>query len=188
MSEKLAHGGEKSFENIDTSRESKEYLEKLRQRAESAENDPIQGHIESLNRAAEQQAVSGNEVNVGDHASEQSTQTFGITKQLKADAYKQMVKKAQSNLNVPQRAFSKLIHLKVVDTSSNAAAKTIARPSAFLGGSVGALVGSAVLLYFSRQNGFSYNYAAIFVLFVGGFFVGALVELIARLLFRKRSS
>jgi hypothetical protein len=187
MSEKLSQSSEK-LHSIDTSAEQQKHLEKLQEKAEAAEKDSIQQHIESLNQAAEQQAISGKELNVGDKTIESSQQTFGTTKQLKADAYKHTLKKVRGQLNVTDRAFSKVVHNKTIDTVSNAASKTVARPSAFLGGSFGALVGSAALLYISRQNGFTYNYTAIFALFVGGFFVGALIELVVKLLFRRRTS
>lgn len=188
MSEKLSGSGEKFIESIDTSAESQKHLERLQERAEQAEKDPIQKHIESLSRSVEQQAVSGKELNVGDKTTESSAQAFGATKHLKADAYKKTLKNIRSNLSAPQRAFSKVIHQPVIDSISNAAGKTVARPSSLLGAGFGALLGSAVLLYVSKHNGFTYNYAVIFFLFIGGFFVGALVELLVKILFRRRSS
>ena len=188
MSERLHHSPEHSVENIDTSVESQKHLEKLQERAELAEKDSIQQHIESLNKSAEQQAVSGKEFNIGDKNTEQSQQTFGTTKHLKADAYKRTLQRTRRHLSVPDRAFSRVIHNRTIDAVSNATSKTVARPSALLGGGIGAFVGSAVLLYVSRQNGFTYNYAVLFILFVGGFFAGAVIELVLKLLFRKRSS
>lgn len=188
MSEKLVHGPEHSVESIDTSAESQRNLEKLQERAEQAEKDPIQKHIESLSRSVEQQAVSGKELNVGDKNTESSAQTFGTTKHLKSDAYRKTLRNIRASLNAPQRAFSKVVHQPVVESISNAAGKTVARPSSLLGAGLGAFIGSAVLLYISKHNGFTYNYAAIFFLFIAGFFVGALAELLIKLLLRKRSS
>lgn len=188
MSERLHSSPENSAESIDTSVESQKLLEKLRDEAKSAEKDPIQQHIESLSKSAEQQAISGKELNVGDKGTESSAQSFGTSKHLKADAYKQALKRVRSGLNVPERTLSRIVHQKTVESVSNAAGKTVARPSALLGGGVGAFLGSAVLLYLSRHNGFTYNYTVLFVLFVGGFFAGALVELVIKTLFRKRSA
>lgn len=188
MSEKLHSSPENKIESIDTSVEAQRLQEKLHEKAESAEKDPIQRHIESLSRSVEQQAISGQELNVGDKNTESSQQTFGMTKQLKADAYTRALKRGRSGLNVPERTLSRVVHQKAIESVSNAAAKTVARPSALLGGGIGAFVGSAVLLYVSRQNGFTYNYTVLFVLFMGGFFAGALAELIIRLLVRRRPS
>jgi hypothetical protein len=188
MSERLHNSPENNVESIDTSVETQDLQEKLRDRAEQAEKDSIQQHIESLSNRVEQQAISGKELNVGDKNTEKSQQTFGTSKQLKADAYKRALKRVRSGLNVPERTLSRLVHQKTVESVSNAAAKTVARPGPLLGGGIGAFVGSAVLLYVSRHSGFTYNYAVIFILFVGGFFAGALAELIIRLFVRKRSS
>lgn len=188
MSERLHPSSEKLPENIDTSAEQQRHLEKLREHAEQAEKDSLQHQIESLSSSAEAQAISGKEINVGDTGNEQSAQTFGHSKEIKTDSYRRSLKKIRTNLNVPERAFSRVVHQPAIDAVSNAAAKTVARPSAFLGGSIGALVGSAILLYVSRHNGFTYNYAVIFFLFIGGFFVGALIELLAKALFRRRTS
>lgn len=186
MSEKLSTSGEKFTESIDTSVEVQKSLEKLREKAEAAENDPIQRHIESLSKSAEQQAISGKELNVGDKTTESSQQTFGHPKHLKADAYKRSLKNIRANLKTPDKIMSRIVHQPVVDTVSNAAAKTVARPSVLLGGGIGAFLGSAALLYLSKHNGFTYNYTAIFVLFIGGFFLGALAELLIKTIRRTR--
>jgi hypothetical protein len=188
MSEKLSQSGERSAEAIDTSAESQKLLEKLQEKADHAENDPIQKHIESLSKSVEQQAISGKEVNVGDKTTESAPQTFGTNKQLKADSYKRALKRVRTDLNVPERTLSRVVHQKTVESVSNVAAKTVARPSALLGGGIGAFVGSAILLYISHHSGFTYNYTVIFVLFIGGFFAGSLAELIIRVFVRKRSS
>ncbi len=188
MSERLQHSLENSAESIDTSAESQKLQEKLRENAEAAEKDPIQKHIESLAQSAEQQAISGKELNVGDKTAESSGQSFGTSKHLKADAYKQALKRVRSGLNIPERTLSRIVHQKTVESVSNAAGKTVARPSALLGGGIGAFIGSAMLLYVSRHNGFTYNYTVFFVLFIGGFFAGALIELVIKVLFRKRSA
>lgn len=186
MSEKLSGSGEKSVESIDTSAESQRSQEKRLEQAESVSKDSIERHIESLNRSVEQQAVSGKELNVGDKTTESSQQTFGHTKHLKTDAFKRAQKNIRRSLSAPDKVMSKIVHQPVIDAASNAAAKTVARPSVLLGGGIGAFVGSSILLYLSRQNGFTYNYTVIFVLFLGGFLLGALVELSIKALRRKR--
>lgn len=187
MSEKLHNSGEKLVNNIDTSAESEKNLERLREAAKNAEQDPLQKHVESLSRSAEAQAISGAEHNIGDKQGESSAQSFGTTKDLKTDAYKRTLRKVRGQLNAPQRAFSRVVHQPIIDNTSNALSKTVARPSAFLGAGLGALVGSSILLYISRKNGFTYNYTTLFVLFAGGFMLGLLLELLFKLVVRKKS-
>lgn len=188
MSEKLSKGAESLSEKIDTSAESEKNLERLRDAAKQAEKDPLQAHVESLQQSAEQQAVSGKELNVGDTTGESSGQTFGIDKALKADGYKRSLRKIRSSLTTPERAFSRVIHNPVVESVSNTTAKTVARPSAFLGGSMGALIGSTTLLFMAKRYGFTYNYSVFLILFVGGFAAGLLIELLLRVVFKRKSS
>ena len=186
MSEQLRSHGEQLTENIDASVESQKNLERLNEAAEQAEKDPLQKHVESLAKAAEQQAISGKEVNIGDKQGESSAQTFGVHKQLKTDAYKRSLKKIQSHLHAPERIASRIIHQPAVEAVSNVTAKTAARPSGFLTGSFVALLGSALFLYMARHYGYTYNYAVIFILFLGGFLVGLIIELLFKLVFRRQ--
>lgn len=187
MSEQLRSSGEHGAESIDTSAEVQKSLERLQEKAEQAEKDPIQKHVESLARSAENQAISGKEMNVGDKQGESSNQTFGVQKELKKDSYKRTIRKVQSQLPLPERVMSRVIHQPVIDSVSNVAAKTVARPSSFFFGSLVALIGSSAFLYMTKHYGFRYNYAVLFVLFVGGFVLGLLLELIGRVVFRRRA-
>lgn len=188
MSENLQNSGEYATEALNASVESQKNLERLQEAAKQAEQDPLQKHVESLARSAEAQAISGKELNVGDKQGESGQQTFGIHKQLKADAYKHIIRKIRSQLKAPDRVLSRIVHQPVIDAISNATAKTVARPSGFLGGSTVAFIGSAVFLYMARKYGFTYNYAVVFMLFVAGFAVGIVLELFLRLIFRRKSS
>ncbi len=187
MSEQLRGSVEHGAESIDTSVESQKHLEKLREQAEQAERDPLQKHVESLAKSAEAQAVSGKEFNVGDKQGEDTAQTFGVQKELKIDSYKRTLRKIRSALPLHERAMSRVVHQPVVETVSNAASKTIARPSGFLGGAVIAFLGTSLFLYMAKHYGYSYNYAVLFMLFVGGFATGLLIELLVKLTFKRSS-
>ena len=188
MSEKLHSSPELLQENLDTSVESERNLERLREAAKQAEKDPLSAQIESLQKHAEAQAISGKELGAGENKTEASTQAFGIDKNLKLDAYKKTLRRIRGGLNAPDRVLSRVVHNPAVDAVSTSAAKTVARPSAFLGGSIGALTGSATLLYMAKHYGFSYNYTVFLVLFAGGFIAGLLVELLFRLLTKRKPS
>ncbi len=186
MSEKLHSGGEK-LPAVEANAESEKNLELLREAGKKAEHGP-QDNLESIKASIEAQAVSGKELNVDDKQGESSGQSFGVHKELKADAYKHTIRKIRSQLKAPDRVLSRIVHQPVVDAVSNATAKTVARPSGFLGGSIVAFIGSAAFLYMARRYGFTYNYAVVFMLFVGGFALGIILELFLRLVFRRKSS
>jgi len=188
MSEQLRSSGEQLQPQLDASAEARKNLERIHEEAEKAEKDPLQKHIESLQNRAETEAISGKEIPAAEQHAENQDQSFGITRELKTDAYKKSLKKIRGHLNAPERVFSRVVHQPVIEKTSNGLAKTVARPSAFLGGSLGALLGSSLLVYLSRHYGFKYNYAFIFVTFAAGFAVGLLLEALYKLVARRRSS
>ncbi len=174
---------------VEASVESKQNLERLQKAAESAaETDNLHSQIESLQSTAENQAISGEDVSIAETTGESGTTSFGIDASLKANAYNRTLRKVRTNLKAPDRIFSYVVHNRVIESVSNVGAKTIARPSAFLGGSFAALLGSAILLYMSRQYGFTYNYTVFIVLFTGGFFLGLILELLLKLVSRNKHS
>lgn len=187
MSERLHTTGENSVESLDTSREVQKHRERLEEAAKKAEQDPLHAQIESLNKRVEQQAVSGKEHSAGEREHKVSQPQYGNLHTLRQETYTRSLRKIRQSLNLPNRALSKVVHQKHVEKVSNVAAQTVARPSVFLGGSFGALLGSAVLLYASRHYGFTYNYTVMLLLFVAGFALGGTIEIIFKLIRRKHS-
>ncbi|MDB5164834.1 MAG: hypothetical protein JWL89_460, partial [Candidatus Saccharibacteria bacterium] len=88
------------------------------------------------------------------------------------------IKNLQRKLPVLQRSLSKVIHQPVVRVASEAAGKTISRPSGLLGGGLVALIGTSGYLYTAKHAGFRYNYLVFLMLFAGGFIVGLILELL----------
>lgn len=190
MSEKepLLTGPEQQA-NVDVSAESEQNLERLQNAAESAaEHDSLHTQIESLQSNAENQAINAEDVSIAEKTSESGGSTYGIDANLKADAYNRTLRKVRTQLKAPDRVLSRVVHNRIIDSASNAGAKTVARPSAFLGASFATLVGSAALLYMSRQYGFTYNYTVFFVLFAGGFLLGLVLEFLLKIAFRNKPS
>src|SRR5690606_36501416 len=106
-------------------------------------------------------------------------------RELKDLAYRRTLKRVQSKLPAPARAFSKVIHNPAVEAASELAGKTVARPSGVLAGGVAAFLGSSLFLWVARHYGYEYNYVLFALCFVGGFFVGLLVEFGLRLANRR---
>ncbi len=190
MSEKLRH--ENHERKIISSAESLEHhknIEKLRENAEkAAELDPLKNQVESLAKTAETEAISGKEFNVGDKQAESSGHSFGIQKEIKMASYKKTLQNVRKKLPAHDRTLSRVIHQPAVEAVSEVASKTVARPSGFLGGSLVAFLGTAGFLFLTKYFGYSYNYTVLMVLFVGGFALGLILELILRtLLFKTRS-
>lgn len=130
-------------------------------------------------------AKSKDEVKVetGNHRNEQP---LYVNHELKSLALNRTLSRVRRQLSSPNRLLSKVIHQPAVQSISEATAKTVARPTGLLTGSLVALVGSSLALYLARHYGFSYNYLLIFVLFIGGYVAGFVVDLVVWL-WRRRS-
>jgi hypothetical protein len=81
---------------------------------------------------------------------------------------------------------SRVVHQPVVRAVSEAAGKTVSRPSGMLGGGLVAFIGSLGYLYLTKHIGFEYNFTVFLVLFAGGFVLGVVLELVVWLLLKNR--
>lgn len=146
-------------------------------------------HQESARKAVEAAALSTDETNKAaeQHAdTPQAQPVLGVQQALKTAAYKNTLRRVQSELPPMQRTFSKFIHNPTVDTVSDVSSKTIARSVGTLGGAITALLGSIGLLFYSKHYGFTYNYAIIFGLFLAGYLIATLLEGVYRLVRHPR--
>ncbi|MEO7364059.1 MAG: hypothetical protein ABIV43_00955 [Candidatus Saccharimonadales bacterium] len=101
-----------------------------------------------------------------------------ITPELKQATKQRQLAQVQRRLPTRSRALSRVIHQPAVRIVSEAAAATVSRPSGLLGGGLLALVGSIGYLYLTKHIGMTYNYFIFTLLFVGGFVLGLLIELL----------
>jgi hypothetical protein len=106
-------------------------------------------------------------------------------KQLKDMAYSRSITRARKKLSAPSRAFSKVIHLSVIESSSEFIGKTAARPVSMLTGAIFAFLGTSTLLWVTKYYGYEYNYLAVILLFIGGAIAGVTVEAMWRLIRKK---
>lgn len=104
---------------------------------------------------------------------------------LKQLGLKRELKNIRRNLPAVDRAFSHIIHQPVIKVISETTSKTLSRPSGLLGGGIVAFIGTAGYYYLASHIGFTYNYAIFFELFIGGFALGLLLELLLRFLFKN---
>lgn len=183
-----SHESAHSHENL-VSHEHHERAEKQREAAaeRAREHAKSAEQVAELRKSAEHHAKSKEDYQA-DRKEEPTTDhhLFGTQKKLKEDAYKQTLRATQHKLSKNNRRFSKVVHNDVVNAVSEVGAKTVARPSGILGGSIVAFIGSVVFLYYARHYGFKYNYLVLFMLFVIGFVVGALIEGLVWLVYSRR--
>lgn len=184
--EKQPHAGEHL--NNHEATEAKKNLERLKEDAEKAKHTEQHRDLAEIHKSIKEKAVDSDKVVIDKEDETPSQPILGVQRELKADAYKRTLKTVQRELNTTDRAFSKVIHQPLIETISNVSEKTIARPSALLGGGITALIGSSIVLYMSKHYGFPYSTFLFFALFVAGFGLGVLIEFGLRLTVKKRST
>lgn len=185
MSERLHHPNHhEQEENPYGNREitPEEHQEHHKARHEKAHDSPES--ITNILEKIEREAKSTHELNKHhiEQDKQERTEPHHIGTHLKTHAAKQTITKAQKQLNAPERAFSKVIHNPGIETVSNIAGSTVARPSGLLSGGVFSVIGSLAFIFISRYYGYEYNFLIGVTCFIGGFFFGLVVELVFKLL------
>jgi len=144
--------------------------------------------LDDIRAESQEHAVSAQETlsKQSEHDQRPAQSSPLVNKDLKDLKYKRTLQSVRKDLSVPERAFSKVVHNPGIERASEAAGKTIARPSGVLAGGFSALLGGSIYLYITKHYGYSYNFLFFILLFAAGFMFGLLVELLFRLL-RRRS-
>jgi hypothetical protein len=184
MAEQLRHGPEQQSENLDLSAEIEKNLKRAEAEAEKSSYEKADAN--ELKNKVEQQAISGKEIAIGEKESTAPSQEFSAYTEMKGQNYTKTLGRIRQRLSAPERALSKAMHSKVVDSTSEVLGKTAARPSGILGGGISALLGSSVLLYMAKKYGFEYNFFIFFVLLATGFALGVFAELLIRLIAKSK--
>lgn len=155
----------------------------------TAESDPAQLLAEARDSVAET-AASAEQNPLQRLETEQAASAAPaatlVTRDLKKQALKRELKAVRRQLPAPARAFSRLIHQPAVRLASEAAGRTVARPSGLLGGGAMAFLGTALYLAFTKYYGMPYNYSVWLLLLAGGFALGLVLELVLWPLTRRR--
>lgn len=92
------------------------------------------------------------------------------------------------SLSVPEKQLSKFIHRPIIEKVSDVGGKTIARPSGVLLGGIFSFIGSLGVYVLARHIGGELRYSIFAVTFVFGYMLGLIVELVWRILARKKSA
>lgn len=187
MSERLPHSPEKNQGNDpELQKLQNEALAELQEKSKLSRHEHAE-KLEEIRVKAEQEAKAA-EITKSELAPEKpdNDQPLYINRELKDMAYKRTLKRTRSRLPAPLRPLSKFIHQPAVEAISEFGAKTIARPSGVLAGGITAFLGSSLVLWVSRHYGYEYNFLLFALLFIGGFFVGLILELLIRLLRRGK--
>jgi len=109
-----------------------------------------------------------------------------LSRELRQASLSHELSEIRRRLPAPQRAFSRVIHQPAIRTVSEAAGRSVSRPSGLLGGGLVAFIGSCSYLYLARHTGYRYNYLVFLILLAGGFVLGVILEALVYLATRSR--
>jgi len=183
MSESIKVTNEVSKETKELERAITERLEQAPQSHESSHaeraaettTEQLDSIREKINQTATKKSELAGSVAVPDDTTRQQVYID------KKGARKAKLQEVQSNLTGSERAFSKVIHNKAINTASDSLGNTVARPTGLLWGGLFACLASASLYFTAKYVGFQYNYLISLMSFIGGYLIGLLVELSLRL-------
>jgi hypothetical protein len=99
-----------------------------------------------------------------------------ISKKQRESSFKSQMKYAQNEMKPTERVFSRFIHNKAVEKTSDAVGSTVARPNAMLSGSIAAFIGVTGLYFIAKYYGFQLSGFETIACFVIGWIVGILYD------------
>lgn len=177
---------ETQHNTVNSSQEHTRRFEELEQHVNhSAEKSPLSAEnihtneaLESIRHTIEEQATSIETIIVDDQTSQAAHITRYITKHIKDSRYQETLQAVRHHLTPTQKVFSRFIHQPTIETASEIGSKTIARPSGLLGGSLLSLLGSLTIVIIARRVGFSVPNSMFAILFIIGFGLGIVIELL----------
>lgn len=111
----------------------------------------------------------------------------GSLKAERSASYHRTMTHIQSEMSAPSRAFSKVIHNKAVEKTSELAETTIARPNAILAGAICAFVFTLATYLIAKYYGYRLSGFESIGSFMAGWVIGILIDYFRVMITGKRS-
>lgn len=188
MSERIENkstsNNEKNREELDKhAHERKEELrEKLERNAELSRERSNEKEASTAEREAKEAART---VEKERHAAEKHTapaekrqEKLVRTKKTLDASFDREMTETRAQMPAISRAFSKVIHNRAVERTSEAVGKTVARPNAILAGSTLALIFTAVIYFWARNAGYPLSGFETIAAFIIGWLLGIIFDFI----------
>ena len=189
MTEQLRTSPEHEHSPKDLESERQKQLERLERSHEKENTASPEKSIEETREKLKEVAAEQEKKEVAKNerlSVEQPKKRQLRTKQSLKAAFNSEMKDARSQMSAPSRAFSKLIHSKPVEKTSEAIGSTIARPNAILSGSLAALILTTSLYFWAQYVGYPLSGFETIGAFLIGWIVGLIIDFV-RILFTGKS-
>lgn len=187
--EQLSDNQERGAE---TQRSSAEQLEKLSNSPEraielsprDAEAQAERARVEALETAVSVESGGKEKAKAKDRS---PVRRGPISKKQRDASFKRTMKQVQDELPVGSRIFSKFIHNKVVEKTSDVVGSTIARPNAILAGAVAAFILTLAVYTVAKTVGYVLSGFETIGAFVIGWIIGIVFDYLRVLITGKKS-
>lgn len=163
-------------------------LEKIREnalerKAEQLEHKSPERNIESTKEDARREALEKatsreqeKKVEVERKQAPEQKRDHIASKAERKQAYNAIMTDARSQMSAPSRAFSKLIHNRAVEKTSEFVGSTVARPNAILAGSVSAFIIVLGVYLIAHFFGYPLSGAETILAFILGWIAGVIYD------------
>jgi flagellar biosynthesis/type III secretory pathway protein FliH len=166
--------------SVEVTEASSEQLEKTRLELESTPERDIEEAEAAEQKARENALESAVSVEAGGAEKKKDTYTpprrGTISKKQKDASFKKQMKDVQAELTPTSRAFSKVIHNKVVEKTSEVIGSTIARPNAILAGAVVAFIATLCVYVIAKNVGYALSGFETIAAFIAGWIIGVVFD------------
>lgn len=154
-----------------------ESQERLKERIESQEEQTKETSDDTLKEALDKAASSESTKKRHEKNPEaKKRRDTRVPKKERQATYRQTMKHVQAELPLPSRVFSKFIHNRTVERTSEVVGSTIARPNAILTGSFVAFIFTLSIFLVARHYGYPLSGAETLAGFAVGWTVGLLID------------
>lgn len=185
--EQLNNGVE---QKTDVSEAASERLEQILKKAEQTpESNEVaqEKKVESAKEQALEKAISAEKKNAAEKEPKDSGRRHGVvSKKEREKSFKRQMTAVQSHMSLPQRTFSKFIHNKAVERTSEFVGSTLARPNAILSGAVFAFFLVLGVYLFARYYGYVLSGFETIGAFIVGWVLGIVYDYVRLLVVGKK--
>ncbi len=170
-------------------KEVKENLKKLEQKENNPSEHSIESATETIRETIEAEARPAEQLRQKERPAEEASDHHSINAhaKLKIEAYRKLLTDVQAKLSPRDQRFSNFVHKPFVESVSEIASKTIARPVGIAWGSIITFLGVVISLFYAYRYGIPFNYLLFVLLFMAGYLTATILELAFKLLARYKS-
>jgi hypothetical protein len=141
--------------------------------------------LENVEKALEKKEVEQSQENATTKNEHTSKRPLRTKKSLET-SFKTQMKDIRNEMPVLNRTFSKIIHTKAVETTSEAIGSTLARPNAILSGSIVAFILTAGFYFWAKYVGYPLSGFETIGAFIVGWLIGIIFDF-TRIMFTGKS-